>query len=124
MFDGETVGERGQMLTISTRISGRRKEKAAKYGPLSRRCSRIILRPTGSWAIAGGGRRHAGGQGPKLAVAATSIELLMTEVPSLRGALISVTVDVAGSPGHAAFFALTEPSTLLTYHNISISCVR
>ena len=103
MFDGETVGERGQMLTISTRISGRRKEKAAKYGPLSRRCSRIILSPTDSWAIAGGGRRHAGGQGPKLAVGAPSIERLMTEVPSLRGALISVTADLAGSSGHAAF---------------------
>jgi hypothetical protein len=40
--------ERGQILTISTRISGICKENAAKYGPLSDRCSRIILSPTGS----------------------------------------------------------------------------
>ena len=49
MFDSETVAERGQILTISTRISGIGKEKAAKYGPLCRRCSRIIPSPTGSW---------------------------------------------------------------------------
>ncbi len=102
------------MLTILTRISRIRKDKAAKYGPLSRRCSRIILSPTGSWAIAGGGRRHAGGQGPNLAVAAPSIELLTTAVPGLRGALISVILDLTWSPGQAAFFALTEPGTLLT----------
>jgi hypothetical protein len=35
VFDSETEGERGQILTISTRISGIRKEKAGKYGPLS-----------------------------------------------------------------------------------------
>jgi len=43
-----TRRERGQILTISTRISGISKEKTVKYGPLSHRCSRIILSPTGS----------------------------------------------------------------------------
>lgn len=47
MFDSETVGERAQILPILTRISGICKEKAVKYGPLSHRCSRIILSPTG-----------------------------------------------------------------------------
>jgi hypothetical protein len=47
VFDSEMVGERGQILTILTRISGICKEKAMKYGSLSRRCSRIILSPTG-----------------------------------------------------------------------------
>jgi hypothetical protein len=52
VFDSETVGEREQILTISCmwtklRISGIGKEKSAKYGPLSRRCSRIILSPAG-----------------------------------------------------------------------------
>jgi len=46
------LGEQGQILTISRTldnlpISGICKEKSAKYGPFSRRCSRIILRPAG-----------------------------------------------------------------------------
>jgi len=48
------MGERGQistlstLSTLSTHLSGIGKEKAAKQGPLSHRCSRIILSPTGS----------------------------------------------------------------------------
>ncbi len=49
MCESETMGERGQILTISTRISGICKEKAVKYGPLYQCCNRIILGPTGSW---------------------------------------------------------------------------
>ena len=46
-FDSETVRERGQILTISTHLSGLCTEQAARHGPLSRRCSRIILSPPG-----------------------------------------------------------------------------
>ena len=48
VVDSETVGERGQILTISTHISGIRQEKAARYGLFSHRCSRIIPSPTDS----------------------------------------------------------------------------
>ena len=47
VFDSETVGQRGQILSISTRIPGVRKEKSARSGPSSRGCSRIIASPTG-----------------------------------------------------------------------------
>jgi len=51
-FDIETVGERGQILTIvrtgkKLRTPGIFLEEALKYRPLYLRCSRIILSPTG-----------------------------------------------------------------------------
>jgi hypothetical protein len=49
VVDCETAGERGQISMISTNVSGIREEKAAEYGPLSHRCSRMIPSPTGSW---------------------------------------------------------------------------
>jgi hypothetical protein len=50
VIESETAGERGPILMTSTNVSGIREEKAAEYGPLSHRCSRIIPSQTGSHA--------------------------------------------------------------------------